>query len=522
MNETIGKFLNVLENWKDNFKIKDFDVTKDDDLSQIVSMQREKNIKGLLDVWEGKLGQDYFELPHPEHKDVKTRAVYNVRYGMCNFVVMNDATSAYPWIFGQCVNFIDIVITETAISKASLFNNHAFLPFIHRLSELPDHHFEHKDCSFGLWVSQTRPYHYFYDQLKFFLHFKTVNKIVFKNSFFSFKHSLEENEIDDEVFLFPTVLGNNFKKDGLAKTLNEKMEVLVYQESMSDISKIIKEPSSKYNLVLWLGITGQKRSWLQQVDGYISIIKQLEKQFPDIKVYVDGLTAMDGETLNNADDNEIVNKIEQAFKNKSNVEVVSLVGKDYRTKICYCSTSDIFIANAGTGAIVPLRFTKKPGVLHRNTKLFTFPDNYPDTVKRTDSKFIVDVDIDGKNRGDFLSYHTPWQHIFNLSAEVINKIKGSKIKNLKVPEMESLIKEYNHQESSNIRIDELLVFNKLGSKIKSQDQGADILREVALSFEKSGDLLTALTIMKKASQLRPKGDFIKNKVSEYLSKLDNQ
>jgi hypothetical protein len=66
----------------------------------------------------------------------------------------------------------------------------------------------------------------------------------------------------------------------------------------------------------------------------------------------------------------------------------------------------------------------------------------------------------------------------------------------------------------------LFFFENLDKKINKQDQSADILREVAVSFEKSGDIQTALAIMKKALEIRPNGSFIKKKVTEYTIKLD--
>ena len=49
----------------------------------------------------------------------------------------------------------------------------------------------------------------------------------------------------------------------------------------------------------------------------------------------------------------------------------------------------------------------------------------------------------------------------------------------------------------------------------------DILREIALAFEKDGNTKTALLIMEKALELRPNGPFIKKKVEEYKLSLAN-
>ncbi|MGP7735213.1 sulfotransferase domain-containing protein [Oceanimonas smirnovii] len=51
-------------------------------------------------------------------------------------------------------------------------------------------------------------------------------------------------------------------------------------------------------------------------------------------------------------------------------------------------------------------------------------------------------------------------------------------------------------------------------------ESPDILREVALAFEKSGDIHTAFKIMEKAHSLRPDGPFIRRKLDEYRTALN--
>lgn len=513
MNREIENFLSKLENWKESFEVKYFDAQGDDELSQIVAMQRCKDVDGLLNVWERKLEQDYFELPHPEHKDIKTRAIYSERHDMGNYVFMNDATSAYPWAFGQCVNFIDIIITKEASYNASLFDNHTFKSSVNKLSEIPRSNLEYKVCDFNLWVCQTRPYHFFYDQLKFYLYFNAKKDTSFKSAFFSFGNS-DKNINNDGVFLFPTVLSNLHYKDGVAKSLNEKMEKLVYEDAMKNFTS---EKTDDGVLTLWYGITGQKRSWLQQVDGIENIVKGLLPNFNGIELYVDGMTAPEGQVVKNADDEAVFAKITNRLDGKCNIH--SLIGQDYRHKIQVCSTVDMFIANAGTGCIVPLRFCKKPGVLHSNSKLFTFPDEYPGTVKKCDKKYIIDVQMEGVERADFASYHIPWQHIFNLTAEALNQTKGTDIKPLEVPPIEEIEKAYEAKEQANKN--KLMAFRGLENRVKPTHKSPDILREVALSFEHAGDIETALKIMQKALELRPTGPFIKKKVIEYQAVIES-
>jgi len=66
------------------------------------------------------------------------------------------------------------------------------------------------------------------------------------------------------------------------------------------------------------------------------------------------------------------------------------------------------------------------------------------------------------------------------------------------------------------------IFKNLNLKIKNGSESADILRDVALAFEQSGDITTAKTIIQKAHNLRENGPFIKQKLEEYKKILNKR
>ncbi|RUR46004.1 hypothetical protein [Vreelandella populi] len=61
------------------------------------------------------------------------------------------------------------------------------------------------------------------------------------------------------------------------------------------------------------------------------------------------------------------------------------------------------------------------------------------------------------------------------------------------------------------------VFKMLPARLKTEMASADVLRELALTFEALGDISTALKIMRQASEQRPNGPFINKKITEYES-----
>lgn len=144
------------------------------------------------------------------------------------------------------------------------------------------------------------------------------------------------------------------------------------------------------DFIIWIGITGQKRSWIEQVQGYSLVIKELSKKFDKLVVIVDGLTSPHDYVVDNmADDLHIFNNIASACA--ENTSIINVIGKSYLEKIRYCMSADLCIANSGTGSFVPLRICKKTGVYHGNKNLITFPDDYPFRVVRVVGDDIVDT-----------------------------------------------------------------------------------------------------------------------------------
>lgn len=520
-------FFEKLNNWKDNFEI----ILNADKLSgevkEISQAIISEDLDVLFGVWGSVLSFSELKFRHPLNQSVTTKAVQSNRIGMVNYVLFVDASYSHPWLMAQCVSMIDVIITVEEIFLISKFESHTVFSTLDKVESF----FKVTDVNklyesalgVGFVLSQNRPYHHFYDQLKYLYQVSDSAMIHPASSFFKpNKYDVvEEKFLENSIFLFPTLIGNNQldNRSLQVKKINEYMEDVVYQEAMECFHEVVGELPYKYDLVIWLGVTGQKRSWLQQTEGYLAIIKQLKKIFTSIKVYIDGLTALDGKSISNNDDENIFVQLHSALENERGVKLFSLIGEDYRTKICHCDTVDAFIANAGTGCMVPLRFNKKPGVLHSNNELFTFPDDYCDTVKRTSKSMTIDFSVDGNRRKDFLSYHIPWQHIYNLTAEVLNQVKGANIQPQKVPPVEEVAKEYEESEIAKQKY--LMAFRSIENRVKPVHKSPDILREVALSFEQVGDIKTALTVMQKALELRPNGPFIKRKITEYKQLLSN-
>lgn len=404
------------------------------DIAKIFSMQKRKDVEGLVSLWNIKTRKRNFELVHPE-KNLITRAVCNIQCGMVNFVFMLDEDEENLWILAQCLFFADAAITEKCIYLNSYGNMTPIFNQLKKLSCIDVSSLMYGDYEFGFLLSQVRPYHHFYDHLKFYMAIENKKPVLDKGSFYVPQDS-KLSGAGGKVFLFPSVIGNhivNQKNSRYVRKLNESMEISVYEESLRLRREVSVSEHKHDEICIWFGVTGQKRKWLEQVEGCVNIVSIFSRYYKVVKVYIDGMTAMQGEEIVNIQDNAVFTDIAKGLSSVSNVDLVSLIGMDFRDKVASCSTVDFFISNAGAGCIVPLRLAKKPGVLHSNTKLFAFPDEYPQCVKITHDSYVEDVGGEGDISAMHLSYNIPWQHVFNLSAEVVNEVKDAGIKKLKVP-----------------------------------------------------------------------------------------
>lgn len=362
-------------------------------------------------------------LPHPFMEAVDTYPVKSVRQGMCNFIFFSDSQNKNQWILCQCTSFIDALFSTTYSGKhQSSISDETILNSVKRVlkkeTRRNSKQHENKKAIFsGYLLDQTRPYHHFYDQLKWMVHLEPKKPVVSKNSFFSPRY-LNRNTTGNrknkpEFSIFPLVIGSNqmgMKLDQYTET----MENIVYQDSLKSlrggtihyrwkqfIKQLKKISGKKKTLTLWFGISGQKRIWVEQEDFLPTLVERLSPWFDSFVFLIDGFTQYEDnayvpikgskETPVNQDLG-VVNSIRKKLSSFSNASVVCLVGQTYRKKIQRCESADFFIANAGAGQLVPHRFCKKPGILHSNEKHCVFPMGINNTsVKLVDKSLVKDV-----------------------------------------------------------------------------------------------------------------------------------
>jgi hypothetical protein len=472
-----------------------------------------KDYAGMLQVAIDLAGRDEIVLPHPDRPDLLCRCRSSLRDGMDNVLFFTDDEGGNRWLLVQNMDFIQAMMTETA--------QH----FVTRQEESPlgkiaarwrggefDRFWRMRHRFGGLALHSARPFHFFYDQM---VHLPDVlaalpaeRRVVHvdEGAFLSPDRVLDIAAApirDDRYYVLPNVaagLGRrNWDREDYFDAANE-------MESSIAAAIPAQPPEAEADLVLWTGITGQKRSWVEQTEGNVAIIRELARHFPRLHVYIDGITAPEGRTVAVPEDEKVADRIVADVGDAARVE--SLVGRDYPEKIARCHAADLFIANGGSGCIVPLRICRKPGVLHSNRRLWTFRhDESPTTVVRVDLGMIQEVS--DKARSGFVSYSIPWQHVYNRLVFVLGKVRGIDLPELDVPQEPGRAEKYGDR----------ALFGQLQQMVTPEADSGDILREVAKLFEKKGDIVTALALMEQASLQKPHGPYIKRKIDQYRLRL---
>ncbi|EMB8237825.1 hypothetical protein VAG93_001953, partial [Campylobacter coli] len=130
------------------------------------------------------------------------------------------------------------------------------------------------------------------------------------------------------------------------------------------------------------------------------------------------------------------------------IEIISMIGKDYRTKIFYCSQADLALCEMGTALLVPHSFCNKEIVAYYGYEEYKNAGcENPNKIKKVSEQYIKVVDFKDKFR---FNYHIPFQHIYNLAADIIEEIKGIKMHRLEVPSVDLVATSYELEQKYNI------------------------------------------------------------------------
>lgn len=497
----------------------------------------------IQDFYTSMSDSDQIFIEHPVYNSVDTYGVYSFMINMTNFVVFTDSeyNPKYTWVLGQVVSAVSAIIIDGKIIHGVNINeaesvSKSIPKFRQDLSEVK--YISGPSEFSGFLISNGRPYHYIYDSLYWAYYYQKNISVEARN------YKVYTNKpfisLSDEKVYTPHNSNYYFKLCGLTRNFIrviarksgdfswENKDVMNFEKwiydtnnELDDANPVIDSPSI---FKLWIGVTGQKRSWLQQVEGYSSIINSISLFFDSLIVYIDGWTSPLNNKSNNEEDDFVFGEIKKLVESK-NVTLVSLIGETYPAKIQACKGIDFHISVGGTGAFVPLRICRKPGVIHCNKSLNTFDFDTDELIDFIAGKDIIEIPVYLHGKIDKssmnISYSASWQLMYNFIIDFIKNSRGVFLgyKEVRpVAEISSSHAEnYLYLAENKLLLSEL--FKETNDLLRDDVSLADMLICLAKTYEECGDISAALRTIRLAKVFRPKGSRILNKEELYLKML---
>lgn len=245
----------------------------------------------------------------------------------------------------------------------------------------------------GIIASHHRPAHFYYEILPSLVEInqradlaKSVPQLIVRRNQDFANLDILFSDIPNKVLASEEIAERAFKKNqwflcaGISRHLRSH-QYSVYVADAYLVGTALKHPTPLgrdkaqavadcYPLV-WVGLEGQKRCWLEQVEGYAYILNQLIKDHPKLGVIIDGwtspLTPTEKSLANIAKDQQVAENLLRRLDPA--IRHTVLIGENSNTKLYVGHQADFFICNFSTGSLHISRMLGKPGFCHSNNEL---------------------------------------------------------------------------------------------------------------------------------------------------------
>ena len=178
--------------------------------------------------------------------------------------------------------------------------------------------------------------------------------------------------------------------------------------------------------LLWVGITGQKRCWLEQVEGTANILTTLYEYYPKLGVVFDGwtppLTSSDYHRAEIRKDNKVIQEIIKKLPFRKQGRFGVIAGLPMLEKIRVGMSVDLFMANYTTGSMNIARVCQKPGVGHMSRKMADHKSQHIHYCTKEIDIQLVQDQSDPENRVGYIDYSLPWQAICNQLIDILMEL----------------------------------------------------------------------------------------------------
>ena len=325
------------------------------------------------------------------------------------------------------------------------------------LSRTPEFFQIDGSCSFlGYLVGHSRPYHCNYDSLLALQHIREEGELLPEDALFSKSdeafidlgaalglsqhHQCQTrgalNKMTDSQDGYLLKLGSWFwcdqKPDPRSFELASNVDTSLRQYASTDsifATSGALEFMEECEPLLWVGITGQKRCWLEQVEGTAHILNTLYDYYPKLGVVFDGWTppliSSDYHRKEARKDNDIIQKIIKNLTFRKQGRFGVIAGLPMLEKIRVGIAVDLFMANYTTGSINVARICQKPGVGHMSRKMANHRSQHIHYHTREIDPLLVQDQGDSHTLAGYIDYSLPWQAIYNQLIDILAELNIS-------------------------------------------------------------------------------------------------
>ncbi len=461
----IEEFLERLKGGESNFTRVHYEYDEYDcEISNICKkFYRNNDVhNAIINFWNKKQENSYFELKHPIYNNIITRATFSISVSEVNYIFFADVEQNYIWCLFQSNDIFNKMIIGNKIF--TLIDDWVDIDFV-VFKNIKSDNLKYKNIDFGFVLpNMVSMWHFFYERLVGIYMIK-LSKCVKDTPTLFFPNFCNKTK-KDMVFFMPNFYKGAFFSNKLSH--NNHPKFLSYIDDIYNESMLQKKYYEKHELTLWFGLVCREteKTWIEQISGYINIIKYFHIFFKDIKIFIDGMKV--NENQNNkvftnhftelAD--KFFNKIYYSIKNLEGIKIELINKVSMREAIRICSDIDLAIVEAGSAAIIPHIICKKPAVFYGNiyyiNGIISFYKDYSrSNYEIIDSKYSK---LSYRNNHmlnvweGYHNYHIPWEHLFNKAIYLLNKMMKRNFYELIVPDVELVAKQYELQQELGIEI----------------------------------------------------------------------
>ncbi len=182
----------------------------------------------------------------------------------------------------------------------------------------------------------------------------------------------------------------------------------------------------QFRPLIWVGITGQKRCWIEQVEGTADLLNTLHDYYPKLGIVFDGwtppLTGSDYHRKEARNDDRIIQRIIRRLRFKTRDNVGILAGLPLLEKVRVAHATDAFVANYTSGSLNIARICGKPGVGHMGRRMMASKHQHiHHRTCEVDPQLVTDVG-DANIPTGYVNYSLAWQALYNVLIEVLADI----------------------------------------------------------------------------------------------------